>query len=274
MEQSTMTAKKETKEAKKAESLLGGVDGGKSAAKKGEMPVFKGLEEAVDSLVRAKFIADKAKAIHADAESVVIDGSRAEYERLGTSGSFTKSLRVTGSEFDHVTVTWKDSFGTIPLEMRPNLVATVAEAEELTTEEAEKEVASWFEEKRDVRLANTSDAAIALLGRLCEVAAIIADDSSDPVAVLDAEFVSRLRRELRGFVRSGASTRFDQLFDVSRSLVASKGMDERQFSLPQAVRDLLKQGKASTTVKVEVATKAAAEDAVRRFGGKITSQME
>lgn len=131
----------------------------------------------------------------------------------------------------------------------------------MTKEEAEKAFAKNFEEGRTVKMADTSNETISALYTLLQFGKLLAADGADVESL--AKDISKLRSDLRGCVNRGGQLNFGDVFTSEVVLLPTTGMDERQFNQPEEIRGLLKQRKASTKMKVKVATAAAADEALR-----------
>jgi len=254
------TATSTKKDTKRAAAALESAKGNSKTRKGTTTEYVDGHEKLVDQAVRRKFVADEAKRIYTGTEAEVIAIAEEIYEKRAGEGLFNKSVNLAGEEFEGLNVSFADSFSGIPTESKDAIIEAYINSG-ITEDEAQKEFDKNFEEGRTVKLVDTSNETISALDILLKFGQLLAADKTDVEDV--AEDLDKLRRDLRGRLNRGGRLDFGEIFSSDIVLVTKTGMDERQFDQPEAVRGLLKQKKASTKIKVQVATEAAADAALR-----------
>jgi len=247
------------KDAARAEAALEAAKGNSKTRKGTTTEYVNGHENLIDQAVRRKFVADEAKRIYGDTEAEVIEVAEKIYEENARGGLFNKSVNLAGKEFEGLNVSFSDSFSGIPTESKDVIVDAYINSG-MTKEEAEKAFSKNFEEGRTVKMVDTSNETISALFTLLQFAKVLTADNAD-VDDIGAN-IDKLRRDLRGRLNRGGKIDFGEIFSSDVVLNTTSGMDERQFDQPEAVRGLLKQKKASTKMKVKVATAAAADEAL------------
>jgi hypothetical protein len=248
------------KDTLRAEAALEAAKGNKKARKSTTTEYVDGYENLIDRTIRRKFVAEEAKRIYNDTEAEVITIAEEIYEKHARAGLFSKSVNFAGEEFEGLNVSFPDSFSGIPTESKDTIIEAYVNSG-MKQEEAEKAFAQNFTESRTVKMVDTSNETISALFTILKFGKLLAADDADVEDI--AANIEKLRRDLRGRVSRGGKLDFGEIFSSDVVLVPTTGMDERQFDQPEAVRGLLKQKKASTKMKVKVATAAAAEEAMR-----------
>jgi len=150
-------------------------------------------EEFLKTAEKIEKLQEKQTAI----ESQLIERVRSEYEANGKKGSFCKTYNVKGATKKGVQITFSDKFKSLPSELKKTL------------SKAGKNVAQYFDTKRDIVLSKT-----------------------------DPETVSELLDIL------GADN-FNKYFKVKVATITKKGFDKAQFNLPKEIRSMVKQYKPS-----------------------------
>jgi hypothetical protein len=170
-------------------------------SKKHAIPVVEGHGQLADKCREAYTTMKDAEATFKAIEEEVLTKVSPEYEACALRGEFTKTFNVEGTTTSGVQISWKDSFTAIKIEEKPTL-----------QEELGDRFDTYFEEKREVSLADTSDAAIQSL-----IAKLGPDD-------------------------------FQKYFSVKLSLIAKADMDRKQFDLPTSVRNRVNQYKPALKI--------------------------
>jgi hypothetical protein len=235
---------------------------GKSVKKASKTDYTKGHEEIVDRVIRRKFVADNAKTIYAQSEAEIIAAAEKIHEEQASQGNFAKSINLAGKEFEGLNVAFADSFSAMPPESKKSIIASYV-ASGMSEEEATAAFEKNFYEKRTVAMEDTSNETIAALDLLLKFGQILVNDEVDIEDSITKNDLEKLRRDLRGRVQRGGQIEFGKIFNSKIELLPTSGMDKNQYEQPEAVRGFLKQRKASTKVKVQVATKAAADMALK-----------
>lgn len=253
------TATSTKKDTRRAAAALDSAKGNSKTRKGTTTEYVDGHENLVDQAVRRKFVADEAKRIYGSTEAEIIAVAEEIYEERAKEGLFNKSVNLAGKEFEGLNVSFSDSFSGIPTESEQAIIDAYINSG-MTEDEAKKAFAKNFEEGRTVKMVDTSNETISALATLLKFGQLLAADKTDVSEV--AEDLEKLRRDLRGRLNRGGRLEFGEIFSSDIVLVPTKGMDERQFDQPEEVRGLLNQKKASTKIKVKVATAAAADEAL------------
>ena len=127
-----------------------------------------------------------------------------EYQEHATSGDFSKTFNVAGQETPGVQVSFKDAFKKIPLEKESALKAAMGDKYD-----------TYFYQKREITVVDTSDAGVAIL-----LAKLGPDD-------------------------------FRKFFKIEMSVGTKPDMDRKQFELPGAVRLAVQQYKPALKTRKE-----------------------
>jgi hypothetical protein len=226
---------------------------------KGAADYITGYEDLVDNAVQRHFVANQAKAVYEAIDAEVIAVAEGFYAENARNGKFVKSVNLAGDKFEGLNVSFQDSFSSIPVESKEAIINAYIKSG-MTENEAHKAFEENFEEGRSVKMKDTSDETISVLSTLLRFAQILVMNEN----AFEKEEIKKLRSDLRGSVSRGGRIVFGEIFTSDVVLVTKKGMDMRQFSQPEEVRDLLKQKKAATKVKVGIATVEDADEALRK----------
>jgi hypothetical protein len=189
--------------AKKIEDVSSFLQGNANPApKKGKkiIPEITDAKELADNTFAAYQAAKDAEAVFRALEVSVLVITKQDYEARAKSGEFSKSFNVVGNKTPGVQVSYKDMFSDLPIECKADLQARLREKYD-----------QYFEEKRVLTLADTSDSTIQLL-------------------------VSKLGPE-----------EFKKIFAIKVTVAAKADMDRYQFDLPEEIRP--KQSKPSLKIR-------------------------
>jgi len=180
--------------------LAGNAGAAPKKGKKGAIPVVEGQEELADRAYKANTEMKDATASYKALEAQILDITAEEYEAMAQSGDFSKTFNVQGVATPGVQVSYKDAFSAIPIEEKDELQEKLGDRFD-----------TYFEEKRDLSLVDTSDETIQLL-------------------------LEKLGQD-----------EFRRIFEIKVSIVAKADMDRKQFDLPDDVRPA--QYKASVKIR-------------------------
>jgi len=157
---------------------------------------------ALADLTYAAYVASKdAEATFKALESQVVELTSAAYAQHAQSGEFTKSLNIPGTTSAGVQVSYKDQFSAIPIEQEPDLKEALGEKFD-----------TYFEQKRDLSLVDTSDETIQLL------------------------------------IKKLGPDEFRRIFAIKITLTCKADMDRKQFELPVAATAIIKQYKPALKI--------------------------
>lgn len=145
-----------------------------------------------------------AEAAFSSLESQVLDIVRPEYEKHTRSGDFAKTFNVAGTETPGVQISFKDMFKKIPLDREAELKDRMGDKYD-----------TYFFQKRDLSLTDTSDETITLL-----------------------------------LEKLGPDT-FKRIFKIEMSVGTKPDLDRKQFELPEDVRMTVEQYKPALKIRVE-----------------------
>lgn len=174
----------------------------KPGKKKSDVPEMKGFENLSDSVVKAYEKKAQAEAEFRVAEAEILREAQVLYESRATRNEFSKSLDFIGKEGPGVQITWQDKFSSIPISDEPALRKAFG-----------SKFDEMFEEKRELRLVDTSDKAIKILVDLLGAPA------------------------------------FKKLFEISVTYQAKPNMDVAQFKVSEKARGMLRQTKPALKVR-------------------------
>jgi len=152
----------------------------------------------------AAYMANKdAEAAFKALEGQVLDLTSAAYEQHAKTGDFTKSFNIPGSNTPGVQVSYKDQFSALPIEQEAGL-----------REQLGEKFDTYFEQKRELSLVDTSDDTIKLL------------------------------------IKKLGEDEFRRIFAIKVTLTTKPDMDRKQFDLPEGVAMLsgLKQYKPALKI--------------------------
>ena len=174
--------------------------------KKGKagVPELTDCGDLADRTHAAYVVSKDAEATFRALEGQVLDLTNAAYEQRAKSGDFTKSLNLPGSTTPGVQVSYKDQFSPLAIEQEAGL------REQLGDEKFD----TYFDQKRELTLVDTSDETIQLL------------------------------------LKKLGPDEFRRIFAIKVTLVTKADMDRKQFDLPEGVAALsgLKQYKPALKI--------------------------
>lgn len=184
--------------------FLKGAAAPKAKAKgKSGVPTVEGSEELTDKVAKLYQEFKTAESDFRAEEAKLLEVSRAEYEKRSRSGNHAKTMNYAGKESGGVQIVYQDRF-----------TAMSGDSETTLRQELGENYSTYFEQKRELELSDTSDATIQ------ELLSVLGPD------------------------------KFRAMFNIKISIVCKDDMDKNQFRIPQTIRELagLTQYKASIKV--------------------------